>query len=153
MNIIELINNRKTGTILKLIQDGQMNAWFPELKNYPDKRVRIELVKRGLFLNDYISDKNADVRIEVVKKDVKYLTTLINNKKQADDFHINQYVVNMWHPRVRELKAIKKANGIIPSDYWKLAYDIKIEALQNKQHRQWAKDLTISQIYDNLLGL
>lgn len=66
---------------------------------------------------------------------------------------INQYVVNMWHPRVRELKAVKKAKGIIPSDYWKLAYDIKIEALQNKQHRQWAKDLTISQIYDNLLGL
>lgn len=83
MNIIELINNRKTGTILKLIQDDQMNDWFPELKNYPDKRVRIELVRRGLFLNDYISDKNADVRIEVVKKDVKYLTTLINNKKTS----------------------------------------------------------------------
>mgnify|MGYP003090314766 CR=1 FL=1 len=27
MNIIELINNRKTGTILKLIQDGQMTTF------------------------------------------------------------------------------------------------------------------------------
>lgn len=153
MNIFELINNRKTGTILKLIQDGQMNDWFPELKNYPDKRVRIELVRRGLFLNDYISDKDADVRIEVVKKDVKYLTTLINNKKHADNFHINQYVVNMWHPRVSELKAVKRAKGIIPSNYWERAYDIKIEALQNNEHTLWAKDLTISKIYDNLLGL
>lgn len=150
MNIFELINYRKTGTILKLIQDGQMNDWFPELKNYPDKRVRIELVRRGLFLNDYISDKDADVRIEVVKKDVKYLTTLINNKKQADDFHINQYVVNMWHPRVSELKTVKRAKGIIPNNDWGRAYDIKIASLQNKEHAQWAKNLTIALIHDKL---
>lgn len=45
MNLIELINNRKTGTILKLIKDGEIQGSLHELKNYPDKRVRIELVK------------------------------------------------------------------------------------------------------------
>ena len=99
------------------------------------------------------SKRSLVVRLHVVKKDVKYLTTLINNKKQADDFHINRYVVNMWHPRVSELKAVKRAKGIIPSNYWERAYDIKIEALQNNEHTLWAKDLTISKIYDNLLGL
>lgn len=83
-------------------------------------------------------------------KDVKYLTTLINNKKQADDFHINHYVVNMWHPRVSELKTVKRAKGIIPNNDWGRAYDIKIASLQNKEHAQWAKNLTIALIYEKL---
>lgn len=107
MNLNELINNRKTGTILKLIKDGELTDSLHELKNYPDKRVRIELIKRGLYLDEYIADDNDDVRDEVFNQFTKHPEYVIHVLGPNNSYNYNavlEYIIWLDKPDVNMLK-------------------------------------------------
>lgn len=118
MNLIELINNRKTGTILKLIKDGEIQGSLHELKNYPDKRVRIELVKRGLYLDEYIADDNCDVQLEVLNQFTKNPDYIIRALGTNNSYNYNtvlEYIIWLNKPDANMLnefiKTPKPSNG------------------------------------------
>ena len=83
--IDEIVKRGDPELIINIIRYGHGQEYYPYWKHNSDSRIRKALVSRGYALDEFINDKNCDIRIAVVDKDHKYAIQIMNRTKKEWD--------------------------------------------------------------------
>ncbi|RKV93288.1 MAG: hypothetical protein D8H99_28530 [Streptococcus sp.] len=80
--IDEIVKRGDAELIIKIIRYGHGQEYYSYWKHNSDNGIRKALVSRGYALDEFINDKNYDVRIAVVYKEHKYAIQIMNRSKK-----------------------------------------------------------------------
>lgn len=83
--IDEIVKRGDSELIINIIRYGHGKEYYPYWKHNSEIGVRKALVSKGYALDEFINDKNCDVRIAVVDKDHKYAIQIMNRTKKEWD--------------------------------------------------------------------
>ena len=112
LEIDEIVKRGDSELIINIIRYGHGQEYYPYWKHNSDSRIRKALVARGYALDEFINDKNCDIRISVVDKDHKYAIQIINKTKKEWDA-VREIINRQPNPSIELLQAC------IESPNWK----------------------------------
>lgn len=97
LEIDEIVKRGDPELIINIIRYGHGQEYYPYWKHNSDSRVRKALVSQEYALDEFINDKNCDIRIAVVDKDHKYAIQIINKTKKNGTLSEISSTVNQIH--------------------------------------------------------
>lgn len=104
LEIDEIVKRGDPELIINIIRYGHGQEYYPYWKHNSDSRIRKALVSRGYALDEFINDKNCDIRIAVVDKEHKYALQIINRTKKEWDA-VRDIINRQPNPSIELLKA------------------------------------------------
>ena len=109
--IDEIIKRGDAELIIKIIRYGHGHEYYPYWKHNSEIGVRKALVSKGYALDEFIADKNCDVRIAVVDKDHKYAIQIMNRTKKEWEA-VREIINRQPNPSIELFKAyMESPNG------------------------------------------
>lgn len=136
-----LLRRGETEVIRTLIQNGHASGYYDFWKHHSDKTIREEMAKKGLYRDEFIKDRNYEVRLAAAGCDPEYLMKLAN-RTDSEKREIARRFSLMPDLTVKELDFILQFEY---GRYNKQAFRLKREGLL-KEPTALEKTLTITQL-------
>ena len=137
-----LLRRGETEVIRTLIQNGHASEYYDFWKHHSDKTIREEMAKKGLYRDEFIKDRNYEVRLAAAGNEPEYLMKLANRTNSEKHEIARQFSL------ATDL-TIEQIDFILQFEYGcynKKAFRLKREGLL-KEPTTFEKTLTVTQLF------
>ena len=139
-----LLKRGELEVIRTLIQNGHASEYYPLWKHHSDKTIREDMAKKGLYRDEFIKDRNYEVRLAAAGNEPEYLIKLANQAKTGSEK--GTIIKRFW--RISNL-TVEQIDFILEHEYAgyrEQSFRLKREGLL-KEPTALEKTLTVTQLF------
>lgn len=139
-----LLKRGELEVVRTLIRNGHASEYYNFWKHHSDKTIREDMAKQGLFRDEFIKDRNYEVRLAAAGNDPEYLIKLVNKTKTSTEK--SQIITRLC--RISNL-TLEQIDFILKSEdktYLEREYRLKRDGML-KEPTEFEKTLTVTQLF------